>query len=113
MGLGITRRLGRSKRYPFEALWPACLPATWLARSGPAEQQILAPRPAPACEQELLAPPGQTPAWLGAGSDPQRPPVAGSAQPGVGPDWLSAGPAPREDPRMPPSQPGPGSTEQG
>src|SRR4051794_1985517 len=51
----VIRRVGHSTRYHFEALGLACLLATWSARSGPAEPQRLAPRPAPACEQELLA----------------------------------------------------------
>src|SRR4029450_11530546 len=106
----VTRRVGHPTRYPFEALGLACLLATWSARSGPAEQQRLAPRPAPACQQELQAPRGQTPAWLGAGSDRQRPLVAWSARPRADPDWLSVGPARREDPRTPPSPLGRGST---
>src|SRR3954465_1656812 len=90
----VSRRFGRSEWYSFEVLWPACHPATWSARFGPAEQGRRALWPH-ACEQEPQAPRGLTPAWLGAGSDLPWPAGAESARPGAAPDGLSVGPARR------------------
>src|SRR4051812_3113270 len=100
-------------RYPFQTLWSACHPATWSARSGPAEPQPLALWLARACDRVPGVRREQRRSGPGPGPTLQLPLAAACARPEADPDWLSGGPARPGDPRTPPSQPGPESTEQG